>query len=91
MRQFLVIDSSTGQEQKVADTRGISHGIFQGVPAFDDHRHRLISVPGCTYSETALLEWVDGLLGTAGVKREGDPEAPGQEAMLTVLLECVRL
>jgi hypothetical protein len=61
-RQFLVIDASTGSESKVGDVGGLSHGVFQGVPAFDDHRFRQMVLSGSTYSETSLLRWAEKML-----------------------------
>jgi len=75
MRQFMVIDTSAGPEQKVGDVGGLSHGVFQGTPARDDHRFRQMVVSGCTYSETELIAWANAMT-EPGTRRETDPPAP---------------
>ena len=75
MRQFMVIDTSVGPEQKVGDVGGLSHGVFQGTPTHDDHRFRQMVVSGCTFSEPELIAWANAM--TEPMTRcETDPADP---------------
>jgi len=69
----MIIDTSAGPERRVGDVGGMSHGLFEGTPAHDDHRFRQMVVSGCTYSEAELIGWANGTIGAA--RRDSDPAA----------------